>query len=95
MQTGPIGTFVRTDAGDGSCADCLSVVARPVPTSTTPGVLGAGASHEVLTCAGPGSWTVRGDGPAGAVVHVTSFVSRERAAGDVLGAGTRARVRRR
>ena len=44
MRTGPIVSTVHTDAGDGSCADCLVVVSRPVATSVTPAVLGAGAS---------------------------------------------------
>ena len=75
MRTGPISVKVVTAYGEASCTDCLTVVSRPVATSTTPGVLGAGASHRSVTVRGTGFVDGAAVTIAGAVVHATSFVS--------------------
>jgi hypothetical protein len=76
MATGPIVVRVAIpDAAAGSCADCLSVVGRPVVASTSLDALGAGASHQTVTVSGSGFVDGAAVTVAGAVVHSTTFVS--------------------
>ena len=75
MRTGPIGTTLYADAGETTCADCLNVVSRPIVTSVSPAVLGAGASRRWVTVSGTGFLEGAAVTIAGAVVHETTFVS--------------------
>ena len=75
MRTGPIATTLYADAGEARCADCLSVVSRPIVSSVSPAVLGAGASRRWVTVSGSGFLDGAAVTIAGAVVHETTFVS--------------------
>jgi hypothetical protein len=75
MVTGPVSVTVTTDSGDFSCADCLSVVARPVITSGSPDVLAAGVARRTVTLTGTGFAEGAKVTVAGASVLGTEYVS--------------------